>query len=611
LRVTRISVTDVPPIKSFDVGDLSNIIVLAGPNGVGKTRLAKAILDHFRNPTSVQNVRLVVNATSSEEIKDWGKKDFDTGNSEDAIKLRSTLQKSRPRRKWRSSVINIESDRSPEKITPFKFSWDISDPWEEAVGWDLTFRGLRSRFQDTLDSIFRKVQSHRDNIAKRAEELIQRGETLMKLVDFKDPLDPFKKAFSQLLSPKELLKADPKRQHLDYSYDGQQFSWASLSSGEQEVANIVFDFILRSPSDSIVLFDEPELHLHPELSFKLLRTLETVGENNQFIFCTHSPDIITASLDHSVIFIAPPNEQGTNQAIPVSADDETNQALRLLGQSIGVVALGRKIVLVEGSNASLDKLVYGTIIKNKFANLVLVPSGGKATINSFATISSQIFEKTIWGVDFFMLCDGDSTPASLEEVSSGGKGSERLRILPRYHLENYFLDENILAKIFSKMEPEGSWLTSPEAIYERLCEIARKMVSYTVALQVSGLFRQRMGNLVLMPNDCHGLSREELIASMLGLTADERQRMAMAIAEEDIRKSISERFQSLEDSLQSGNILWKRLIPGRQILNIFASQAKIPLGRLKMLYLGEAEKDEFSTFSEVVEIFAYFSSYTH
>ena len=275
------------------------------------------------------------------------------------------------------------------------------------VGWNSTFGGLRARYDDTIHSIFRKVQSQRDQIAKRAEQLQQQGKTTMDL-NFADPLEPFKRAFSQLLSPKELLSADPKKRHLDYTYEGQQFQITSLSSGEQEVVNVVFDFILRRPSHSIILFDEPELHLHPELSFRLLRTLETVGEQNQFVFCTHSPDIITSSLENSVVFIGPPSDSGENQAIPVSEDDETNKALRLLGQSIGIIALGRKIVLVEGTNASLDKQIYGSIIRSRYPNLVLVPSGGNATIRSFAGIASQVLEKTIWGVDFFMLCDGDS-----------------------------------------------------------------------------------------------------------------------------------------------------------------------------------------------------------
>jgi energy-coupling factor transporter ATP-binding protein EcfA2 len=607
LRLAHISVKDVPPIKNFEAGELSNIIVLAGPNGVGKTRLAQALLAYFQSPTSKKNIRLIMHATTAEEIKDWGKKEIDTGDPKDALRLEGILHKGRRRTKWRSSIINFESDRSIQKITPFQFSWDIKDPYEENIGWNTTFGGLKTRFQDTLHSIFRKVQSQRDRIAKKAEELMLQGKTSMEL-NFKDPLEPFKRAFSQLLSPKELLSPDLKKNHLDYAYEGNQFPVTTLSSGEQEVVNIVFDFILRRPSHSIVIFDEPELHLHPELSFKLMRTLETIGEKNQFIFCTHSPDIITASLEHSVIFIAPPNDTETNQAIPVSSDDETNQALRLLGQSIGIVALGRRIVLVEGTNASLDKLIYGSIIKNKFPNLVLVPSGGKATISSFSTISSQVLEKTIWGVDFFMLCDGDTSPS---EPLEGSTASDRFRVLPRYHLENYFLDEQILAQIFSQMESEESWLISPEEIRKRLREIARSTISYAVSLQVSSIFRQHAGNIDLMPKDCHGRTKEDLIGLISGRATEEQKRITATINIELINQAISERFQALENSLADGNENWKRLIPGRTVLRIFASQARLGIGRLKTLYLGESEKNDFANFEEVINIFNHFLSYIH
>src|SRR4029079_12372924 len=109
--------------------------------------------------------------------------------------------------------------------------------------------------------------------------------------------------------------------------EGQRLTLDTLSSGEREVVNIVFDFLLRNPSDCIIFFDEPELHLHPELSYKLLQTLSSIGKNNQFIFCTHSPEIITASIENSVIFLAPNRNDGSNQAITVARDDATNHAL--------------------------------------------------------------------------------------------------------------------------------------------------------------------------------------------------------------------------------------------------------------------------------------------
>ena len=81
-----------------------------------------------------------------------------------------------------------------------------------------------------------------------------------------------------------LLDLDPRNQQLYFDDAGQRLPVSAMSSGEREVVNIVFDFILRAPSDCIIFFDEPEIHLHPELSYRLLQTLKTFGANNQFIF---------------------------------------------------------------------------------------------------------------------------------------------------------------------------------------------------------------------------------------------------------------------------------------------------------------------------------------
>ncbi|MBT3905266.1 MAG: ATP-binding protein [Rhodospirillaceae bacterium] len=348
----------VLPIQTFSVDELSDVVVLAGPNGVGKSRLINSLISHLQNPTPVLTSTLIIEATTKEELDAWGQRELNTSVPEDCTKLTATLQSNRLRRNWKSSVLNFESNRTIQKIKPYAFSWDITDPDEESIGWNFTFGGLQNRWQDTLHAILRKVEARRKKIADKAEALILAGEENMEL-NFKDPLAPFKEAFSQLLAPKILLDATAKEQDLFFESEGSRHSINALSSGEREVVNIVFDFLLRNPSDCIVFFDEPELHLHPELSYKLIQTLRSVGERNQFVFCTHSPDIITASLDNTVVFISPVKSSENNQAIIVKDDDETNEALKLLGQSIGIISLGRKIVLVEGAKSSLDKQTYG------------------------------------------------------------------------------------------------------------------------------------------------------------------------------------------------------------------------------------------------------------
>jgi predicted ATPase len=620
MRIRSIHATKVQPVKLFSVEDLSDVVVLAGPNGVGKTRLVQSLLNVFRNPQggrerSEQVVRLILEATDQTERELWGKNVLDTNDQNDRQKLAGTLQKSRRRSYWQSSMINFDSDRTITQVQPFQFTWDYQDPSEESIGWDMSLRGLRDRFQDTLNSLFRKVRSRRESIAIRFDELGRKRQEMRHLTatqvldqldaDHPDPTEPFKRAFSQLLAPKVLLEPDPKVQLLQYSVEGQSFPISSLSSGEREVVNIVFDFLLRSPSDCIVVFDEPELHLHPELSYKLLQTLKTIGQRNQFILCTHSPDIITASLDNSVVFVAPFKTEGANQAIPVNESDDTNEALKRLGQSVGIVALGKKLVLIEGAVSSLDKQTYGAILRDRFPNLVLVPSGGKNVVTSFELLHRQVLDKTIWGVDFFMVCDRDAVPTPR---SSTQLASQRLRVLNRYHLENYFLEESVLAAAFEHLEPEGSWLRSPQQIRKALREIAQNYVPYATALATSAYFREQFGNVDIMAKDCFGKNTDELVAQLLARVAQEKVRATTALDEAAVEAHARAIAQELLDSLIQDTDEWKALIPGRQVLNTFAARAKLDSARIKTAYIKAAERQTVNPFQEIVEIFSSFNA---
>ena len=595
----------MPPVSRFDVDGLADVVVIAGANGVGKTRLVERLIQSFRSP-AVGSVVLNIEASSPAEVAAWRKDTISTDNPEDIALLRRTLTNARKRTNWTSSVIQFESDRSIQQIRPFTWTWELPDPWEENYGWDGTLGSLRSRFEDTIHSLFRKFQGRRDQMGRDLEAALKHGPTTVAPEQYPDPLAPFKAAFSQLLAPKELSDPDPKNQKLMYTVGGQEFGIDQLSSGEREVVNIVFDFLLRNPSDCIVFFDEPELHLHPELSYKLLQTLRGAGERNQFIFCTHSPEIITASLDNSVIFIGPPREDGANQAVPVREDDETNQALRLLGHSVGIVALGKRIVLIEGQSTSLDKQAYGAILKNRFPDLVLVPSGGKGVIASFAHLTDAVLSKTIWGVDFFMVCDRDAVPFARSSQQVEADAGGRLRVLPRYHLENYFLDAQVLSEVFAPMEPAGSWLVDPSQIEVALSEIAARQVAYAVALQVAAEFRDRAGSLDLMPKGCHTMGDQQLADALKLRATEERGRFTSQVDAELVRSRSLVLFKEFSDAVKSGD--WKSILPGRPILSEFAKRSGLDQARLKTSYIRLAGSRVGGPFTDLINIFGSFAA---
>lgn len=543
---------------------------------------------------------MILEATREDEWTRWGKRVLDTRQAQDAQSLRTHVRRNQRRNRYQSSFLNFDSDRAIRNVQAYGFSWAIGDPFAEDIAWNLGLDSLQSRYNDVRHSLFRLVEGQRRDIADQAIRMQHEGLQQLPL-NFPDVLKPFKEAFWQLLGPKKLVEVSTRDQEIYYEYNRVKLGLNTLSSGEKEVVNIVFDFILRHPQHCVVIFDEPELHLHPELSYKLLRALQSVGESNQFILSTHSPEIISASLENTVVFVTPPRDAACNQAVVVHRDDETHHALQALGQSIGVISLGKKLVLIEGEEASLDKQTYGSILQGSFPEFVLVPAGGKDSLRSFDDIRENILSKTIWGVDFYLLCDRDAVnllgPAQLSAVTQ-----RNIKVLPRYHIENYFLDETVLSRAFSAIEPADSPLRNPNAIKAKLQEIAASVVPYAAALNVAATVREKVGNVSVMPKAVSDArSARELTTKILDRVREESSRVAAGLASGDIEALVLREHARLSKAVETDSPDWRADLPGRVILNKFAAFANLQVGRLKQLYL--ASVDKAVTFADIVAIF--------
>lgn len=68
-----------------------------------------------------------------------------------------------------------------------------------------------------------------------------------------------------------------------------EYDLVEMSSGEQAVFVLLYEFVRQSIGKSVVLIDELELHLHPPEQQALLAALRRIGPDCQFICTTHSP----------------------------------------------------------------------------------------------------------------------------------------------------------------------------------------------------------------------------------------------------------------------------------------------------------------------------------
>jgi hypothetical protein len=204
-----------------------------------------------------------------------------------------------------------------------------------------------------------------------------------------------------------------------------------------------------------------------------------------------------------------------------------------------------------------------------------------------------------------MLCDRDAAyaigPSGIDKHLS-----ERLRLLPRYHLENYFLDEKIIAAIFAEMEADtDSWLRDPIQVGEKLRSLAQQTVPLAVALKVAAVARETVGNIDVMPKGVsQSTTLDALLTHLRERVVREQERITSSLdvgAIEEVAKLEYSRLMTAVTDTSSD--AWKRDIPGRVILNRFAPIAKLNVGRVKTLYIRHAITATTDPFNEIRQIF--------
>ena len=212
MKIKKITAT-IPPIKNFMVDDLKDLVVIAGPNGVGKTRLVEAMLRYFQTPKSnnrakyLTNPSFIIEATDLFEREAWGQQELDTTKPEETEILKDFLQGHRTRRNLRNSILNYESNRWMRQTNSSASRPYHRDPWEEGIPSKLTLGGLGDRWDDTENAIFRKLEYERTSLGDLALQMWNEGHESMPL-KFDDPTTPFTKSFFKLLGPKSPNQAD-------------------------------------------------------------------------------------------------------------------------------------------------------------------------------------------------------------------------------------------------------------------------------------------------------------------------------------------------------------------------------------------------------------------
>ena len=496
MRIKELHLKNWQVIRQAEFVELSDFVVVAGPNGVGKTKIKESIVHIFQNngnPPAGSEV--ILHATNEEERAAWGADEV----SLPQVFWGAFFGRNNKRLKTKSRLIQIDSNRSIESVNFAQLTFQaIGNPEEEEVGANYGFDNVKNRFKDICSTLHRIKSKEVTSVYREYQANLDDSKLAVTLHRLKDPTEEYLKKFAELLYPKKMLPIDINSSTIQYQdEDGAVRNFSELSSGEREVVILTFDLIAQNPEHCLILIDEPEVHLHPELTFRLIKVLKSIGERNQFFLFTHSPDIIGNSLDTGVHFVRPKSSVKTgNQVVRVDeANIEAFASIPNIRETIGMVSVGKKLLFVEGKSSSIDRNVFATIAKSSKIDVAIIPSDSCTDVNNM-TLVCDALDKGLFGVDLHMVRDRDGlTDDQISNFTTKSKG--RLQFLPFYHIENAFLKPRAIEEVAKALKLAKC--PSADEIESKMLDYARQQLMSTATLYVKGEIYFRAGNFDISP----------------------------------------------------------------------------------------------------------------
>ena len=275
--------------------------------------------------------------------------------------------------------------------------------------------------------------------------------------------------------------------------DGSTHDMNDLSSGEKE---ILFGYLrLRNSASrfSVVLLDEPELHLNPALVRGLPQFYYKhmgLELENQIGLVTHSDAFLREAVGHAEVRVfhmqhAAVSGAANNQIHEIQHGEEIESILLEMVGNLAAYRPGGKVVFFEGEDSEFDLNMVSRLFPAIENEINLVSGGNRFRVETLHRTLERSLEAGDIPIKIYSVVDKDSG-AQVIPTGDGGRHFS----WDVYHIENYLLESTYINEALQRLDISHPELASLDDIDLRLQQIANdqinKLVLHKINSEING-----------------------------------------------------------------------------------------------------------------------------
>ncbi|MEZ4885764.1 MAG: AAA family ATPase [Chitinophagales bacterium] len=513
-----------------EILETENNIVLIGSNGAGKSRLGVWIEQQLQNQVTVHRI-------SAQKVL----------NIPDFAQLKSLEEAEKGLRWGRFDQIAAIGRK-------------MADRWG---GKPATF--LLNDYDKLLSLLFAKNSERNRQHTQQTRE----SEGYIPVPD--SPIDVIIRIWSFIMPHRQIIFDDSKV--LVKKEGGPDYHGKEMSDGERVVLYLIGQ-CLCAPENSVLIIDEPEIHLHKSLVDKLWNKIEELSQNKLLIYITHDLDFASSRADAHKFWIKNYNGNDLWEWDDVPTDENLPDGLIL-----EIIGNRKNVIFTEGDNGSLDTTVYQLVYPEHH---IIPRGGGEKVIESTKALRANT---SIHHLNTFGLIDSDYK----EEEEKAALLTHGIFTIPVAEIESLFCLESILRIMADHLELNADQKVNE--VIDFLCTSLNNEFDTQVSSKVEKIVEYKLGAYSKESHTQQGI--EDGLQTTLGridiasIYAETETVYREAINQRDIqkllliynRKSLPDRISSIFGlrNGQYGKLLIRLLKGSRKTELIEALKEKLPI----------------------------------